>query len=64
MSKAVLDAEAILQHASPVVHQTADEIQTVVESACKDTVDNLKRFHLLGRVSIAATEVATGRIVT
>jgi hypothetical protein len=30
------------------VHQTADEIQTLVESACKETVDNLKRIHLLG----------------
>ena len=56
MSKAVLDAEAILQHASPLVHQTADEIQTLVESACKETVDNLKRIHLLGRVSIAVSQ--------
>jgi hypothetical protein len=51
MSKAILDAEAILQHATPLVHQTANEIQpyghlvrmpiALAESACKESVDNL-----------------------
>lgn len=54
MSKAVLDAEAILQHASPLVHQTAHEIQpyghlvrmpiALAESACKECVDNLNQL--------------------
>jgi hypothetical protein len=49
MSKAILDAEAILQHATPLVHQTANEIQpyghlvrmpiALAESACKESVD-------------------------
>jgi starvation-inducible DNA-binding protein len=54
MSKAILDAEAILQHASPLVHQTAHEIQpyghlvrmpiALAESACKESVDNLNQL--------------------
>jgi starvation-inducible DNA-binding protein len=53
MSKAVLDADEILQHASPVVHQTGHEIQpyghlirmpiALAESACKESVDNLNQ---------------------
>src|SRR5204863_3790982 len=54
MSKAILDADEILQHASPVVHQKAHEIQpfghlvrmpiALAESACKDSVDNLNQL--------------------
>jgi starvation-inducible DNA-binding protein len=54
MSKAVLDAEAILQHASPLVHQTAHEIQpyghlvrmpiALAEPACQESVDNLNQL--------------------
>jgi starvation-inducible DNA-binding protein len=54
MSKAILDAEAILQHATPLVHQAANEIQpyghlvrmpiAVAESACKESVDNLNQL--------------------
>ena len=46
MSKDALDAEAILQHASPLVHQTGHEIQpyghlvrmpiSLAESSCKE----------------------------
>ena len=54
MSKAILDADEILQHASPVVHQKAHEIQpfghlvrmpiALAESVCKDSVDNLNQL--------------------
>jgi hypothetical protein len=54
MSKAVLDAETVLPHTSPVVHQTAHEIQpdghlvriviALAESACKESVDNLNQL--------------------
>jgi starvation-inducible DNA-binding protein len=54
MSKAILDAEAILQHATPLVHQTAHEIQpyghlvrmpiALAESACKESVDGLNQL--------------------
>jgi starvation-inducible DNA-binding protein len=54
MSKAILDADEILQHASPVVHQKAHEIQpfghlvrmpiALAESICKDSVDNLNQL--------------------
>jgi starvation-inducible DNA-binding protein len=54
MSKAILDAEAIRQHATPLVHQTANEIQpyghlvgmpiALAESACKESVDNLNQL--------------------
>jgi starvation-inducible DNA-binding protein len=53
MSKAVLDADEILHHASPVVHQQAHEIQpwghlirmpiALAESACKESVANLNQ---------------------
>ena len=53
MSKAILDADEILQHADPVVHQKAHEIQpfghlvrmpiALAESVCKDSVDNLNQ---------------------
>jgi starvation-inducible DNA-binding protein len=54
MSKAILDADEILQHASPVVHQQAHEIQpfghlvkmpiALAESACKESVENLNQL--------------------
>jgi starvation-inducible DNA-binding protein len=54
MSKTILDADEILQHASPVVHQKAHEIQpfghlvrmpiALAESVCKDSVDNLNQL--------------------
>ena len=54
MSKAIQDAAAILQHASPLVHQTAHEMQpyghlvgmpiALAESACKESVDNLNQL--------------------
>ena len=54
MSKASVDADEILQHASPVVHQTGHEIQpyghlirmpiALSESACKESVDNLNQL--------------------
>jgi hypothetical protein len=53
MSKAVLDADDILQHASPVVRQTGHEIQpyahlirmpiTAAESAWKESFENLNQ---------------------
>ncbi len=53
MSKAILDADEILQHASPVVHQTGHEIQpfghlirmpiALAESACKESVEHLNQ---------------------
>jgi starvation-inducible DNA-binding protein len=54
MSKAILDADEILQHASPVVHQKGHEIQpyghlirmpiALPESTCKESVDNLNQL--------------------
>ncbi len=55
MSKAtILDADEILQHASPVVHQKGHEIQpfghlvrmpiALAESACKESVENLNQL--------------------
>lgn len=54
MKKTILDADEILQHASPVVHQRAHEIQpyghlvrmpiALAESACKESVDNLNQL--------------------
>ena len=54
MSKAILDADEILQRASPVVHQTDHEIQpyghlirmpiALSESTCKESVDNLNQL--------------------
>lgn len=54
MSKAVLDADEILHHASPIVHQQAHEIQpwghlirmpiALAESACRESVANLNQL--------------------
>ena len=54
MSKALRDADEILQHASPVVHQHSHEIQpfghlvrmpiALAESACKESVENLNQL--------------------
>ncbi len=54
MSKAILDADEILHHASPLVHQKAHEIQpfghlirmpiALAESACKESVENLNQL--------------------
>jgi len=54
MSKALRDADEILQHASPVVHQHSHEIQpfghlvrmpiALPESACKESVENLNQL--------------------
>src|SRR5499427_8292436 len=54
MSKAILDADEILQHASPLTHQQGHEIQpwrhlirmpiALAESACKESVDNLNQI--------------------
>ncbi len=54
MSKAILDADEILQHASPVVHQKAHEIQpfghlvkmpiALPESVCKESLENLNQL--------------------
>jgi starvation-inducible DNA-binding protein len=54
MSKAILDADEILQRASPVVHQTGREIQpyghlirmpiALSEAACKESVENLNQL--------------------
>jgi starvation-inducible DNA-binding protein len=54
MSNAILDADEILQHASPVVHQTGHEIQpfghlirmpiALAESACKEGVEHLNQL--------------------
>jgi starvation-inducible DNA-binding protein len=53
MSKATLDADVILNHAKPVVHQQAHEIQpyghliklpiALSETACKESVENLNQ---------------------
>jgi starvation-inducible DNA-binding protein len=54
MSKAILDADEILQHATPVTGQQGQEIQpwghlirmpiALAESACKESVDNLNQL--------------------
>jgi len=54
MSKAILDADEILQHASPITHQQGHEIQpwghlvrmpiALAESACKESVENLNQL--------------------
>ena len=54
MDRAILDADEILQHASPVVHQAAHEVQpyghlirvpiALTESACKESVENLNQL--------------------
>jgi starvation-inducible DNA-binding protein len=53
MSKATLDADVILNHAKPIVHQQAHEIQpyghliklpiALSETACKESVENLNQ---------------------
>lgn len=53
MPKAILDADEILQHASPIVHQKGHETQpfghlirmpiALAESACKESVENLNQ---------------------
>ena len=54
MSKALRDADEILQHASPVVHQHSHEIQpfghlvklpsALAESAYRESADNLNQL--------------------
>ena len=54
MSKAILDADEILQHASPLLHQHAHEIQpyghlikmpiALSHSACKESVEHLNQL--------------------
>jgi starvation-inducible DNA-binding protein len=54
MSKAILDADEILQHASPITQQHSHEIQpwghlvrmpiALAESACKESVENLNQL--------------------
>jgi starvation-inducible DNA-binding protein len=54
MSKRILDADEILQHASPLVHQRGHEIQpyghvirmpiALAHSACTESVDNLNQL--------------------
>jgi starvation-inducible DNA-binding protein len=54
MSQTIWDADEILKHASPVVHQHGREIQpygqlirmpiALAESACKESVDNLNQL--------------------
>jgi starvation-inducible DNA-binding protein len=54
MSKAIVDADEILQHASPVVHQTGHEIQpyghlirmpiALAEPVCKESVEHLNQL--------------------
>ena len=54
MSKAIPDADEILQHASPLLHQTAHEIQpyghvikmpiALAHSACKESVEHLNQL--------------------
>jgi starvation-inducible DNA-binding protein len=53
MSKTILDADEILQHATPMAHQQGHEIQpwghlirmpiALAESACKESVENLNQ---------------------
>jgi len=54
MSKAILDADEILQHATPITRQHSHEIQpwghlvrmpiALAESACKESVENLNQL--------------------
>jgi starvation-inducible DNA-binding protein len=54
MSKTILDADEILQHATPITHQHGHEIQpwghlirmpiALAESACKEGVENLNQL--------------------
>src|SRR3954470_12995850 len=54
MSKAVLDADEVLRHATPLVHQQAHETQpyghmirmpiALAESVCRESVDNLNQL--------------------
>src|SRR6476660_4723900 len=54
MSKVILDADEILHHASPIVHQKGHEIQpwghlirmpiALADSACKESVENLNQL--------------------
>src|SRR4026207_2148531 len=54
MSKAILDADEIVQHASPITHQQGHEIQpwghlvrmpiALAESACRESVENLNQL--------------------
>ena len=54
MSKAILDADEIIQHATPLAHQHGHEIQpwghlvrmpiALAESACKESVENLNQL--------------------
>src|SRR3954470_1503040 len=54
MSKAALDADQILQHASPLTHQVGHEIQpyghlvrmpiALSETACRESVENLNQL--------------------
>ena len=54
MSKAILDADEIMQHATPITHQHGHEIQpwghiirmpiALWESACKESVENLNQL--------------------
>jgi len=54
MAKTTLDADAILQHATPIAHQEGHEIQpwghmirmpiALSETACKESVDNLNQL--------------------
>ena len=54
MTKAILDADEILKHATPVVHQKAHETQpfghlirmpiALAESTCKESIDNLNQL--------------------
>ena len=54
MSKAVLDADEVLRHATPVVHQQAHESQpyghmirmpiALAESVCAESVNNLNQL--------------------
>jgi starvation-inducible DNA-binding protein len=54
MSKAVLDADEIIQRATPIAHQSAHEIQpfghlvrmpiALAESACRESVENLNQL--------------------
>jgi starvation-inducible DNA-binding protein len=54
MSKAILDADEILQHANPITQQHAHEVQpwghlirmpiALAESACKESVENLNQL--------------------
>ena len=71
MSKAIMDADEILQHASPITHQQGHEIQpwghlvrmpiALAESACRESVENLNQLLVdtLARRSISCTYCST-----